>query len=66
MKTWNENLEQYEDDDEYLTEQAVENEPSLGRGVLPHMRSEAKVRRTKKKSGASTDHIRELIRNASG
>lgn len=60
MKEWNESLQQYEDDDEYLTEQAVENEPSLGRGVLPHMRSEAKVRRTKKK-GASTDHIKAIM-----
>lgn len=61
MLTWNENLEQYEDDDEYLTAQEVENEPSLGRGVLPHMRSEAKTRRTKKKSGASMDHLKEVM-----
>jgi len=59
MQTWD--GQQYvESDDEYLTEQAVDSDPTLGRGVLPHMRGELKLRRTKKR-GATTDHIREVM-----
>lgn len=58
MATWDGN--QYADEDDYLTEQHIENEPTLGRGVLPHMRSEIKMRRTKKR-GATTDHLKEVM-----